>query len=464
MKRRIPESWLSAYLDGELDASRRALVAKLAAKHPAIARRLDEMRRINAAVASLPKAKLAGDARARLWSEVLEHADLRAAGESAPSACFDGELTQTQAELVEARTSKAQLAAATECLAIGDALRDLPSYSAPAGAVAEALKRIKLEVVEGAEAAAELRRLPIVPAPTDILEQAINEMKPLHPAPKPVAWFAWRREGWATGLAAALLTGVALAVYSANRPLSHEGPSLADVGEIPDVGLPKGVAESNSAPILSPRIAQKPVVASDRKPAKPAKENDPFIDPHLMPEAVVVSGEKKLPPELPEKMLKYLRPGAQIEVPGTTITFTCLDVQKMKGRLLEVVLLKTTVGKNITTKDEADGAIVRVEIEATPSQMGEVLAGLRQAEDTTRLIADMDVQIPKSIGKKAPVAFKEPMPLANVRPDGSPEKENAVPAPKESPTEVAPLPTDAPRQYLLVFRRQEPATDEKKKG
>src|SRR5688572_33041555 len=73
MKKRIPESWLSAYVDGELDARRSAIVARLAARHPAIERRIDELRRVSAAVSSLPKLKLAGDARTRRWSTVLEH-------------------------------------------------------------------------------------------------------------------------------------------------------------------------------------------------------------------------------------------------------------------------------------------------------------------------------------------------------------------------------------------------------
>lgn len=469
MKRRIPESWLSAFVDGELDARRSALVARVAAKHPAIERRIDELRRISAAVASLPKSKLAGDARIELWSAVLKHPDLLAAEESAVSACLDGELSPTQAELVEKRTSNGQLKIANQYLEIGDALRDLTSYSAPADAVANALAQIKLEVVEGAEVAAELGRLPRVAAPPELLEQAIAELKPLYPAP-PAKWFAWRREGWATGLAAALLTGVALFIYrtSANVASTNEGSLMADatkeppvVSEVVDRSL-----KSSTAPV-QPSSLNADIRTSF---GKAAKIDDPIVDRHWMPDPIVVSNEKKLPPELPKNLQNLLRPGATIEVPGTEITFLCLDVQRMKERI-QIVLLKSSFGdKNVRTKEGKDGTIVSVELLATPSQMGEVLTALGQHDETDRLIADLNVHEPKA---KAVVAddskhVAESPALANVpskvaEKSGTPNDAKPAPPPPKEPVVVA-LSPDAPRQYLLVIRRQMPMIEEKKKG
>ena len=469
MKKRIPESWLSAFVDGELEARRSALVARLAAKHPAIERRIDELRRVSAAVSSLPKSKLAGDARLELWSTVLKHPDLLAAEESAVAACVDGELSPTQAELVEKRTSNGQLKIASQYLEIGDALRDLTSYSAPADAVANVLAQIKLEVVEGAEVAAELRELPRVAAPPGLLEQAIAELKPLHPPP-PVKWFAWRREGWATGLAAALLTGVVLFVYrtSAHDASTRDRPMLADATKDPPLPARRDL-ESSVESAASPKVAPKtPPFAKEN--VKPAKENDPFIDPHWMPDVKLVDAKKTLPPELPKNLQNLLRPGATIEVPGTEITFLCLDVQRMKERI-QIVLLKSSFGeKNVRTKEMKDGTIVSVELLATPSQMGEVLAALGQHDESDRLIADLNVHEPKAKAVAADDSKRltEPPALTNIPSKASdksatPNDLKPAPPPPKEPVVVA-LSPDAPRQYLLVIRRQAPMIEEKKKG
>src|SRR5262245_40878448 len=102
MKRRIPESWLSAYIDGALAEDRAALVARFAKKNPEGARQIDELRRVKEAVASLPKVRLAGENRRRLWDAVVDHPELKSARETALSAQMDGELSLLQSAALEA--------------------------------------------------------------------------------------------------------------------------------------------------------------------------------------------------------------------------------------------------------------------------------------------------------------------------------------------------------------------------
>src|SRR4051812_6091929 len=197
MKRRIPESWLSAYIDGELAADRAALVARFAKKNPEIARRLDELRRVKEALASLPKMKLAGENRRRLWDAVFEHPDLKNARETALSAQMDGELSLLQSAALEASFSDDDLREAAKLAEVRDALRALPKFVAPKDAVARALDQIKVEAFEAIHAAEQLQDLPQIPAPMGLLEDAVDELKPLATTYR---IRAFRREGWATGL------------------------------------------------------------------------------------------------------------------------------------------------------------------------------------------------------------------------------------------------------------------------
>jgi anti-sigma factor RsiW len=466
MKKRIPEHWLSAYVDGELDARRSAIVARLSAKHPAIERRIDELRRVSAAVASLPKSKLAGDARLEVWANVLKHPDLLAAEESAVSACLDGELSPTQSELVEKRTTNGALKIANQYLEIGDALRDLPSYAAPAGAISSALAQIKLEVKEGAEVAAELRELPRVSAPADVLEQAIAELQPLHPPPVKV--FRWRREGWATGVAAALLTGVGLFFY---QSAPNQQPPIADAS----AEQPRPIIEVAEKAVEPPKNPVKPTPTPPKNETKSLKglvadHSDDIIDDRWLPESKIQAVKHDLPKDLPKSLLELARPGREFELPGKRITFLCLDVKKMSDRL-EIVLLNTTVDrKSLGSVGGKEGDIVSVEIEATPSQFSEMLSKFKQHDERERQIAEVEVREPEPepkpmLAAKVEGGLKAGPALANV-----PSKQDAgakPPAvdkpepPKETPAVT--LPPDAPRKYLVVFRRQQPAVESKKK-
>jgi hypothetical protein len=469
MKKRIPEHWLSAYVDGELDARRSAIVARLAAKHPAIERRIDELRRVSAAVASLPKSKLAGDARLEVWANVLKHPDLLAAEESAVSACLDGELSPSQSELVEKRTTNGALKIANQYLEIGDALRDLPSYAAPASAISGALAQIKLEVKEGAEVAAELRELPRVSAPADVLEQAIAELQPLHPPPVKV--FRWRREGWATGVAAALLTGVGLFFY---QPAPNQPTQMANAS----AEQPKPIIEVAEKAVEPPKNPVKPTPTPPKNETKLptdliAKSPNEIIDPHWMPDVKLVDDRKLLPDDLPKSFLELLRPGREFELPGKKITFLCLDVKEMSGRF-EIVLVSTsTPHKKRDSADPKEGELVSIEFEATPGRFNELLTRIQHRDKGKRQIADVEVreQEPKPepkpmVAEKKEGELKSGEVLANMssKPDGGakPEAVKPVEPPKEAV--VAPLPPDAPRKYHVVFRRQQTKVEPKKKG
>lgn len=466
MKKRIPEHWLSAYVDGELDARRRAIVARLSAKHPAIERRIDELRRVSAAVASLPKSKLAGDARLEVWANVLKHPDLLAAEESAVSACLDGELSPTQSELVEKRTTNGALKIANQYLEIGDALRDLPSYAAPALAIANALAQIKLEVKEGAEVAAELRELPRVSAPADVLEQAIAELQPLHPPPVKV--FRWRREGWATGVAAALLTGIGLFFY---QPATNQQLPIADAS----AEQPRPIIEVAEKAVEPPKNPVKPTPTPPKNETKSlkglvAEKSDDIIDERWLPESEFQAVKHDLPKDLPKSLLELARPGREFELPGKKITFLCLDVKKMSDRL-EIVLLNTTVDrKNLGSAGGKEGDLISVEIEATPSQFSEMLSKFKQHDERERQIAEVEVREPERepkpmLAAKAEGELKAGQPLANF-----PSKQDAAAKPVAKDAEpakeavVAPLPPDAPRKYHVVFRRQQSKVEPKKKG
>jgi len=459
MKRRIPESWLSAYLDGELAEDRAALVARFAAKNPAVARQLDELRRVKEAIASLPKVKLAGDNRRRVWNGVHEHSDLKSAREAVLSAQMDGELSWTQSAALEASLTDDDLREAGKLAEVRDALRELPKFIAPKDAVARAMDQIRVEAFEGLHAAAHLRELPQVPAPVGLLEQSVSEMKPLAPRYRVLAF---RREGWATGLAAALLTGVALFVYTWSPPGIGEGliaiapkpPQNAETAATPT----KALEGTNPTP--------KDVVASRPKFTAPTLDAAPLVDPELIP----AKQQLVAPSELPASLVQLVRPGVKFEDPDTKITFVCLDVKKMADRVQLVLLQNSVSDKSYRTTKEGDGAIVNVELKATPELLAKVLTGLKDAEEASveRLIAEVQVAKPATVVAKKESKFKQAPPIANIRPNSDTDfsappalindKEIRIVASatvKEEPPAVEPIAADKPRQYVLVFRRHD---------
>jgi anti-sigma factor RsiW len=458
MKRSIPESWLSAYLDGELAEDRAALVARLAKKNPEVARQLDELRRVKEAVASLPKAKLAGENRRRLWDAVFDHPELKSARETALSAQMDGELSLLQSAALEASFTDDDLREAAKLAEVRDALRELPKYIAPKDAVARAMDQIRGEAFEAVYAAAHLKELPQVPAPMGLLEQSICEMKPLAPSRRV---FALRREGWATGLAAALLSGFALFAYTWSPPGIGEGW----IAIAPKPPRNAGAEDGSKSSPQGPEVV-KTTDANDRRFKVPAPPLDQFppIDDELLP-------QKKSPvPALPASLVQLVRPGVKFEDPDTRITFICLDVKKMADRL-QVVLLQNSVGdRDYRTTKERDGEIISVELKATPELLAKVLTDLKDSEEATfdRIIAEVQVSKPSTVVARKESRFKQAPPIANVRPnavaDSSPppapisDKETTIVGSalvKEEPPAVELLAPDKPRQYVLIFRRHD---------
>jgi len=466
MKRRIPESWLSAYLDGELAADRAALVARFAAKNPAVARQLDELRRVKEAIASLPRARLAGDNRRRLWDAVLDHPELKAARKIALSAQMDDELSLTQSALLEASLTDDDLCEAGKLAEVRDALRELPKFIAPKDAVTRAMEQITFEAFEGVQAAAQLQELPKISAPTGLLEQAVCEMKPLASR----RLLAFRREGWATGLATALLAGVALFAFTWSPPGIGEG--LVAITRKPARNVVPATSPTKSPEVLAAEAAMIAAVDRPQMKAEPL-DKAPLVDSDLIP----MKKEPALPLDLPESLVELVRPGVKFEDPDTKFIFVCLDVKRMADRV-QVVLLKHSVDdKNIRTKKENDGAIVSVELKATPEILARVLTDLKEAEEFDRLIAAVQVARPSLTVAKNEIRFKETPPVANVRPGVFPDSEPLNPpsltsiverkskaAGETSPFHLEALPADQPRQYVLVFRRQDlqPLRDPKK--
>jgi anti-sigma factor RsiW len=457
MKRRIPESWLSAYLDGELAEDRAALVARFAAKNPAVARQLDELRRVKVAIASLPKVKLAGDNRRRVWNGVHEHSDLKSAREAALSAQMDGELSWTQSAALEASLTGDDLREAGKLAEVRDALRELPKFIAPKDAVARAMDQIRVEAFEGVHAAAHLHELPQVPAPVGLLEQSVSEMKPLAPRYR---MLAFRREGWATGLAAALLTGFALFVYTWSPPGIGEG--LVAIAPKPPRSAEIATAPAKDADKTNPPV--KDVVASRSNAVAPTLDAAPLVDPELLP----TKKQPAPPTELPASLVQLVRPGVKFEDPDTKITFVCLDVKKMADRVQLVLLQNSVSDKSYRTTKEGDGAIINVELKATPELLAKVLTDLKDAEESSveRLIAEVQVARPSTEIAKKESRFKQAPPIANIRPNaGTDSSEPSAPindketriiastTVKDESSAVEPIAADKPRQYVLVFRR-----------
>lgn len=455
MKRRIPESWLSAYLDGELAEDRAALVARFVKKNPEVARQLDELRRVKEAVASLPKAKLAGENRRRLWDAVFDHPELKSARETALSAQMDGELSWLQSAALEASFTNDDLREASKLAEVRDALRELPKYIAPKDAVARAMDQIRVEAFEAVHAAAHLKELPQVPAPLGLLEESVCEMKPLAPSRRV---FAFRREGWATGLAAALLTGVALFVYTWSPP---------GIGDGLVVSARKANAVEPTPMKDNERLLAKASheEAMFRPPVKaPSLDVAPAVDEELLP-------KKKAPiPALPESLVKLVRPGMKYEDPDTKITFVCLDVTKMSDRL-QFILVQNAVGdKDYRTTKERDGEIISVELKATPELLAKVLSDLKDSEEATfdRIIAEVQVSKPSPAVAKKESRFKQSPPIANIRSNANTDSSNAPATSNDKgtmvvgsavvndePPAVELLAPDKPRQYVLIFRRHD---------
>lgn len=467
MARRIPESWLSAYIDGELAADRASLVARFARKNPEVARQLDELRRIKDAVASLPKVKLAGENRRRIWDAVIDHPELKNAREAALSAQMDGELSLLQSAALEASFTDADLREAAKLAEVRDALRTLPKFIAPKDAVARAMEQIKIEAFEGAHAAGHLHELPQVPAPAGLLEDSISEMKPLASTYRVRAF---RREGWATGLAAGVVTAVALFAYTWSPPDIDEGlvvnapkPVRTAQPKVPVIEASGGLAAE------SPKVAPAPPRPMMKAPPL---ETAPLIDPDRFVE------KKAPPPELPTSLVDLVRPGAKFEDPNTKFTFICLDVKKMANRV-QLVLLRNYVGEgNIRTTKDGDGMIVSIEVDATPELMARVLSEIKDEETAAveRLIAEVRVAKTTIAVAQNEKRIRQSDPLANIRPNivgdsANPPSANADPSAKaaadsstKEPPALASLPADQPRQYVFVFNRRDlvPMSDPKK--
>jgi len=462
MKKRIPESWLSAYLDGELDAERSDLVARLVAKNPRIAQRLDELRRVKLAVASLPKAKLAGDNRRRLWSAILEHPELSEARKAALSASLDNELSPEQAELMERTASDADLNYAGKLAEVRDALRELPKYVAPKNAVEGAMARIAFEASQSLAAAAELRDLPREAAPHGLVQDVVNDLQPLAPTRR-FSLFAYRRQGWATGLAASLFVGFVLFAYAFPGPAPF-GPGVRVTSRLPATVPDKKPESAPEAPLPAP---QQPPLLADNNPIKAPTIFD-TIDDALVE---LKNAKPKPKPELPASLVEVVRPGASFNVPGTQFTFLCLDVKRMADRVYVVYVKHRNNGGDLKYSEDPKADIVTVEMKATPTQLASVLSDLKDAEfdATERLIADVRVHDPS---KRKPIddgtRLTQTEAITNIRRPviGSDQpKPPTGDADKPKPPEIEAIAPDKPRQYVLIFRRQDLLpTNNSKKG
>jgi hypothetical protein len=299
-----------------------------------------------------------------------------------------------------------------------------------------------------------------------LLEDAICEMKPLAPTYRVLAL---RREGWTTGLTAALLAGAALFAYTWTPPGIGDGLVVTARKNSPPL-QPKTTPNDQPGGLVAQSEKDDPISRPFQR--APMLDTTPLVDPDRFEE------KKAPPPELPASLVQLVQRGAKYEDPSTQITFVCLDVKKMAGRL-EIVLLKHAVGdQNVKTTSEDAGTIVSFQVNATPELMAKVLTELKDAEETSteRLIAEVLVSKPTTPVAQNEKRIKQNPPAANFRPSVVPEsptpplgiddpgkKIAAGAAPKESPAVEQPT-AEQPRQYVLVFRRQEilPRSDSRK--
>jgi negative regulator of sigma E activity len=447
MKQFIRESWLSAYVDGELSAEQRSALERTIRKNTKLAKKVEELKSLGRALRSLPSLRLSPSETEELWQYVLSHPKVTAAAAWAIDAYMDGELSREQTGIFSRRVSEnAELRETLrDWIEPSSTLTQLPIERCPQEIVDRVVRQM---VSEESKVTRALREVPFEPFPAPQLPGFHDRTEP----PKPSRHSNWTWQQWmGIPLVCSVLTVIGLLLNSN--------------------GSNQTVATNPKSSVVSSNSANSEFVASLQKStdhrgfdanlslALAPGPHQPLVDQHLLPDV-----PKHLPVSITDEPLKRLdqliRPGQQITLPHSQITFVCLDVAEMYDRL-QVVLLQHSIKseRKDLPEQHVDGQILTVEIAATPDQLTQVLANLRTAEDSSRLLTAVEVSEPRKplMGKSSGFSeFVSKNLLENQK------KSPATGDIQQLTEKQKPLPPiDAPRPYLFVFRSQKKTVSEK---
>ncbi len=400
---------LAAYADGELSAAQRRFVEERLLPLAKCRQWRDETLAMRGALQTLASAAAPADALPRTLAALAGEIP-RSDPREELSAGLDGEADPAAAARVKALLRKSPVARqlARDWRRTGAALAALPAAAAPpdfAACLAAALPTAEFPV----------------PAPSV-----------LAPAPPPRRWHAF---AWATALG---LSG--LAFWLSFAPPRNAAPLAANSAPIPPAGV-AGAARSAAPPGFAGVSAPAPganVPLVDDEPAAPRELAGP-------PD-----------PALGKKLDDMLRPGQVVG--GGRVEFVCLNVERMHDRVRALFLRHQVAVRSDGPAQDADGELLRIEIEATPEQLQQLLTGLRHAEERDHLVAGLEVRKPAAPAARAAAAVETPRIAANVTigstaaAKAEPKTPPAVAVVPPPPPAEPPLPADAPRRVLFVLR------------